>query len=140
MKKILSALLALLFLALSAVPAAAEEAVDYNRLETAIGISYYFLYVPDETSDTTKFSMLHYNSLDDREAYIPKTLLDVELTPEIFNGSNIYLNVPPLATDDDNAYYTVRDGALYTKDGKTLLFVPHSFIYDVVKSTGKILS
>ncbi len=79
-----SALLALLLLALTAVPAAAEEELDYNETEYQIADSYCFVYIRDSASQATRFSMLYYISADDLESYIPKTLLDVELTRQIF--------------------------------------------------------
>lgn len=129
MKKMISAMLALLLLALTAVPAAAEEDIDYNQIEYVSESAYIFAFIRDLSSEATRFTALYYYSRDDLTSYIPKTLLDVELTPEILNGEQILLNRTPFRVDADNAYFSVRDGALFTKDGKTLLSIPHDSVY-----------
>lgn len=128
MKKTMSALLALLLLALTALPAAAED-TDYNKVMYSIEDGYMISYILDDSSGTTTFSYLFYYPLNAKESYIPRSYLGVEITPEILCGTRISFRCAPFRVDADNPYFSVRDGALYTKDGETLISVPHRLIY-----------
>lgn len=64
-----------------------------------------------------------------RGGYVPKTLGGIDLTPDVLNGAVFYGTdddpwIREFSVDDDNPWFTVRDGALYTKDGKTAVAFP----------------
>ena len=120
MKKLLSLLLAGLILLLSALPALAV--VDYLYGQ---GI-YYDL---SEDGEPSLSDMELYAFRGARELYVPKTVAGVALTPEDLTGENIFSYAAAFRVDDDNAYFTVREGMLYTKDGKTLVYCPRQYIY-----------
>ena len=61
--------------------------------------------------------------------YVPKTLGGIALTPDVLNGAVFYGKnadswVREFSVDDDNPWFTVRNGALYTMDGKTAVAFP----------------
>ena len=128
MKKRFSVLLAAVLLVLTAFPAAAEgsEIPDWQHVDNDL---YFFGYVLDDSAEETTFSNLYYYSENITQTYIPNTFIGVTLTPEILNGTNLFDCAAPFCIDEDNANYSVHEGALYTKDGETLLSVPLSFIF-----------
>ena len=69
------------------------------------------------------------------EAYIPKTLGGVPVTTENFGGA-VFSGSPEIlafSVDDDNAQFSVKDGLLFTKDGKTLIAVPNLLVKGIVR-------
>ncbi|MBQ6019155.1 MAG: hypothetical protein IJL26_03150 [Clostridia bacterium] len=128
LKKIFPALLAVLLAAVCAVPAFAER---QEEPEYDVWISEgYFEYKLTKTEDGPALKTVYFSkALRGEDAYIPKTLAGIELTPELLPGSHINNYLTPFRVDDDNAYFSVIDGALCTKDGQTLISVPYYKIY-----------
>ena len=65
----------------------------------------------------------------ENDGYVPKTLGGIALTPDVLSGAVFYDTdddqwIPAFFVDDDNPWFTVRNGALYTKDGKTAVAFP----------------
>ena len=64
-----------------------------------------------------------------KDGYVPKTLGGIALTPDVLNGAVFYGTgadpwISEFSVDDDNPWFTIRNGALYTKDGKTAVAFP----------------
>ncbi|MBQ7545860.1 MAG: hypothetical protein IJT41_02700 [Clostridia bacterium] len=77
--------------------------------------------------------------------YVPKTLGGIALTPDVlngavFNGAGTDPWISSFTVDDDNPWFTIRNGALYTKDGKTAVAFPSlsSMIYVIADGTQTI--
>lgn len=129
MKKLIAIVLTAVILFGAAASAYAEE-IDYNKVQFEFGNTYTISYIPSETPDEPGFTYLFYNIYAGaKTAYIPRTLAGVELTTETLTGANIYDLRAPFSVDEDNPYFTVRDGVLFTKDGKTMVSCPLAYIY-----------
>ena len=65
---------------------------------------------------------------EDGVCRVPKTLGGIAVTPESLSGVNLFNSnyISEFVVDADNAYFSVRDGMLLSKDGKTLIFCPES--------------
>jgi|GEM_PF-3041869 len=125
-RKTKTALSLLLALVLIFTSAAAVFAYEYDENAETYNENGY-AYQLRETPDGIAFSFLEFwGDQDTAEAYVPKTIAGVTLTPENFNGEVFCYayGYIPLRTDEDNAYFTVSDGSLYTKNGKTLVYSP----------------
>ena len=120
MKKILSLLLAVLVMLVSALPALA--AIEY-----LYGQGIYYQLTEDGEPPFSDLQLIAYRGA--RELYIPKAVAGITLTPDNLTGANLYSYAGPVRVDEDNAYFTSREGMLYTKDGKTLVYCPRLFIY-----------
>ena len=120
-RRSLSLLLAALLLVLTALPALAA---------TVYRDGYGINYTVEETGGERVFTGLtFYYYRGCPAAYLPKELDGVPLTTENVSGENLYDYAAPFAVDEDNAYFAVRDGMLYTKDLSTLVSCPWQFVY-----------
>ncbi len=119
-----SGFLALLMLMTAAVPATAYGPAYGEQLTVEGNFGYQLN--PDGT-----FRYLVYDGYlaRENEAYIPKTIAGITLTPDNFDSSVFtatYWYYPEsFRVDDDNEYFTVIDGALCTKDGRLLVMMPY---------------
>ena len=131
MKKLFSVLLSVLLVGMTAVPAlGADGDTPPNAVHEGD-----FWYVIEQTEDGPAFTYLRYAQDWDRiwseqetSVHIPKSLGGITLTPENFTGSVFYPwdggCTLPFSLDADNASFTLIDGILYSKDGKTLICYP----------------
>ena len=130
MKRIMAAVLTSVLLFYAVLPAFAEGEVDYNQVKYEFGDRYYFAYILNGSPDAPGFDYLYYIAEPCAEtAYIPKTFMGVELTADNLTGDNLLSYTAPYSVDEDNPYFSVRDGVLFTKDGKTLVSCPLEYIY-----------
>ena len=120
-KKCLSLLLAAALLLLTVLPAFAQS--DYS-----------FGCVIDYTVDDTggepalqNLDIFYYWGASD--AYLPKSVGGVPLTTDNLTGANLTCYAAAYRVDEDNAYFSAREGMLYSKDGKTLVHCPEQYIY-----------
>lgn len=128
-KKTFAALLAVLLAAFCAVPVFAERPEAEPAYDVWIDEGN-FEYMLTKTEDGPALKTVYFSkALRGEDAYIPKTLAGIELTPELLPGSHIRSFQTPFLVDDDNAYFSVVDGALCAKDGQTLIRVPFYQIY-----------
>ena len=125
-KKLLSLLLApaLLFTAIPAVSAAQPE----NALERQYENGYEFSVM--QTEDGPVLTEVYYVGREDEQygaAFLPETLGGLPVTPDIVNGRTfIYgYGCDAVKVSADNPYFKTVNGALYSKDGKTLVFMPN---------------
>lgn len=131
MKKILSVLFALLLMCQTAVPVFALFDPQTTPPANAV-CEHEYWYVIEETADGHAFSYLRYiqdERIEERRSiYVPKSLGGITLTPENFTGSVFHpwriFRLLPFEVDDDNEFFSVIDGVLYSKDGKTLVCLP----------------
>ncbi len=128
MKKLLSVVLALVLLTAFAVPAFADRQ-DEPQYDVWLSEGN-FDFKLTRTEDGPALKTVWYSKqLMGEDAYIPKTLGGVALTPEVLSASHILNYQTPFRVDDDNAYFSVIDGALCSKDGQTLIRVPFYRIF-----------
>ena len=120
-KKCLSLLLAAALLLLTVLPAFAQS--DYS-----------FGCVIDYTVDDTggepalqNLDIFYYWGASD--AYLPKSVGGVPLTTDNLTGANLTCYAAAYRVDEDNAYFSAREGMLYSKDGQTLVHCPEQYIY-----------
>ena len=116
-KRALSLLLALTLLLTSLLPAFAYDFPVENGYAYAIW----------DTEDGPAIEVLRYEGEED-EAFVPITLGGVALTPENFTGT-VFANgntVRSIRVEEGHPYFKTVNGALYTKDGKTLVFYPQT--------------
>ncbi len=132
MKKLLSVLLAFLLLLASAASAFASDDEPDAPPANAVQEHGYW-YVLEQTEDGPAFSYLRFfgdeESRNRYSIYIPKTLGGITLTPENFGGFVFYPWCAEgwydsFTLDDDNAFFTLIENILYSKDGKTLICFP----------------
>lgn len=144
MKKTISILLALLLVCLLVLPAGAT--VIYPPLPI-LSDEYGYTYDVEETEDGKVLTDVRYVgpslltpiTADAAEGiYVPKTLGDVPVTPENFTGAVFAFYFGSKAQsdfrlDEDNTQFTLIDGMLFTKDGKTLVAVPGNLVQGIVR-------
>lgn len=82
---------------------------------------------------------------EDGVVYVPKTLGGVTLTPDNFTGKvfcrDYWSGYSAFRVDDDNAWFTTIDGALYSKDGKTGIAYPNTVdcaVYMIPEGTQRV--
>ena len=86
-----------------------------------------YIYEVRDTEDGPVLNVLWYEG-EEEEAFVPKTLAGIAVTPKNFTGS-VFCNGSPVRSirvEEDNPYFKTVDGALYTTDGKTLVFYPQT--------------
>lgn len=122
MKKTRKKLLSLLLTAAVFFTAFAP-AFAYDEIPVENGYAYDLW----DTDDGPVLNVLWYEG-EEEEAVVPITIGGVALTPENFTGS-VFCNGKPVCSirvEEGHPYFTAVDGALYTKDGKTLVFYPQT--------------
>ena len=120
MKKAISLILSILLVFTLALPAFADGSEDF--FEPAIQTEGDFVF--ELNAAGTDFLHLLYAG-EDEICRVPKTVAGITLTPENFNGAVLCEGnyISHFTVDADNAYFSTRDDMLFTKDGKTLLYV-----------------
>ena len=86
-----------------------------------------YIYEVRDTEDGPMLYIYWYEG-EEEEAFVPKTLAGIAVTPKNFTGS-VFCNGSPVRSirvEEDNPYFKTVDGALYTTDGKTLVFYPQT--------------
>jgi len=120
MKKILSLLLAAALLLLTVLPVLAVSEYSYGCVID---------YALDDTGEETVLRDLGvFFYWGARDAYLPKSVGGVTLTTDNLTGENLFNYAAAYRVDEDNAYFSAREGMLYSKDGKTLVHCPEQYI------------
>ena len=120
-KKSLSMLLAAALLVLTVLPAFAQSEYSYGCVID---------YTVDDTGGEPALrdlDIFYYWGASD--AYLPKSVGGVTLTTDNLTGANLTCYAAAYRVDEDNAYFSSREGMLYSKDGKTLVHCPEQYIY-----------
>ena len=117
--------LALLFTATPAVLAAQPEE-DVPELRYENGYQFYIV----ETEDGQTLTGVVYvgrSNQDSDVAFLPVTLGGLPVTPDAIDGTTFLygLRCGAVKVSADNPYFRTVNGALYTKDGKTLVWLPN---------------
>ena len=123
-KHFLSVFLAAVLILVSAFPAFANE----HDIDKELLWEGEYAYQLDETGEAPVISFLAYEG-ESADAYIPKTIAGIPLTPDNFDATVFLFGRWPgtVRVDDDNEYFTVIDGGLYSKDGKRLIAYPSAY-------------
>ena len=120
-KKCLSLLMAAALLVLTVLPAFAQS--DYS-------CGCVIDYTVDDTGGEPALRDLDiFYYWGARDAYLPKSVGGVTLTTDNLTGANLTCYAAAYRVDEDNAYFSAREGMLYSKDGKTLVHCPEQYIY-----------
>ena len=82
-------------------------------------------YYRTDNGDT--LTVLWFYGWCEKETYVPKTVAGIPLTPENLDGYTFWPHYRSFRVDDDNEYFRVIDGALFSKNGKTLISAPESY-------------
>lgn len=134
MKKTISILLSVLLVCALMLPAGAKTI--YPPI-LPIADENGYTYDVEETEGVKELKNVRYVGqvliligTDTDTVYVPKTLGDVAVTTENFDGS-VFTGAPAFRSfkvDEDNTQFSVKDGLLFTKDGKTLVAVPNQLM------------
>lgn len=119
MKKLTAFMLAAVLLLAAMLPAAAAVVVPQIRTE------YGYSFTVTSDGQTDRLNILRYTP-EDEKIYIPEELGGIAVTPDdvfpaLFTGCT---EQQAFLVDDDNEYFSVADGVLFSKDGKNLLAYP----------------
>lgn len=118
MKKTLALMLSVLLLFGTVLPAFALTPAALQQTENG----YTFTVTADDNGD--RLTILRYYQ-EENTVYIPKTLGGVEVTAEDISAALFAgCEAQSFTADNDNAYFSVSNGVLFTKDGKTLIAYP----------------
>ena len=120
-KKCLSLLMAAALLVLTVLPAFAQSDYSYGCV-----IDYDLVDTGGEPA-LQNLDIFYYWGASD--AYLPKSVGGVPLTTDNLTGANLTCYAAAYRVDEDNAYFSAREGMLYSKDGKTLVHCPEQYIY-----------
>ena len=132
MKRTVSLLLTAVLLLSLALPAGAKVILPPLPLLTT---EHGYTYTVEETEEGKTLSGVRYTESEEDTAYVPKTLGGVPVTTDNLDGT-AFLNGPAIAAfavDEDNTQFSVRDGLLFSKDGKTLIAVPNAAVRGIVR-------
>ena len=139
MKKLISILLAVLLVCSLLVPAGAKTI--FPPILPLVG-EYGYTYTVTESEDGNTLSDVHYAGAliveigtDTETVFVPKTLGDAPVTAENFTGA-VFKDSPEIRafkTDEDNTQFSVKEGLLFSKDGKTLVAVPNQLVQGIVR-------
>ena len=139
MKKLISLLLTLLLVCALMLPAGAKTILP--PLPLVIN-EHGYTYTVVEHEEGNELTDVRYVGpliapigADTSSVYVPKTLGEVPVTTENFGGA-VFSGSPEIlafSVDDDNAQFSVKDGLLFTKDGKTLIAVPNLLVKGIVR-------